>query len=178
MIRSDRLLYDIAPEGFGERHCESWDTWRVRAHTMLPQFPDEVLEQWLYRHWKGVLCNWGWLDFNAMSFTKQSWSSDKVLSEICTPHDDVIDKLSRRMSNPIFQRSWLVQNMQDTGTWPVAPIVLEYERDLYATNGRVLKAPFNLLEGHHRFAYLKNLSENNEFIQDKHEIWVAKIPVH
>lgn len=178
MIRSDRLLYEIEPEGFGGRHCESWELWRARAHMMLPGFPDEVLEQWLYRHWKAVLCNWGWLDFQAMQFTKQTWTSEQIMNNVKTPHDDVVDKLARRMNNEIFQRSWLVKNMTEQGTWPVAPIVLHYERDLYATNGRVLKAPFNLLEGHHRLGYLKGLIEQGEFTRDTHEIWVAKISIH
>ena len=178
MIRSDRLLYELAPDGFGSRHCEPWEQWRERVHGVLPQFPEEVLEQWVYRHWKGVLCNWGWLDFQAMSFTKERWSTDDIINQIKTPHDDVVSKFSSRMNNPLFQRSWLVQNMQDNGTWPVAPIVLQYERDLYATNGRILKAPFNLLEGHHRLGYLKSIAENDGYLQDHHNIWLVRIALH
>ena len=65
MIRSDRLLYEIAPEGFGERHCEPWEQWRERAQSMLPHFPDEVLEQWVYRHWKGGTMQLGMAGFPA-----------------------------------------------------------------------------------------------------------------
>jgi len=178
MIRSDRLLYEIAPEGFGDRHCEPWEHWRDRAQRMLPHFPDEVLEQWVYRHWKGVLCNWGWLDFQRMSFTRESWNTEDIVSKIKTPHDDVVSKFAQRMNNPIFQRSWLVQNMQENGSWPIAPIVLHYERDLYATNGRVLKAPYNLLEGHHRLGYLKCLAEQGSYVQEKHDIWLVNIALH
>ncbi|HIF9208862.1 TPA: hypothetical protein ACX6QM_002098 [Photobacterium damselae] len=178
MIRSDRLLYEIGPDGFGERHCESLDRWKQRAHMTLPNFPDDVLEQWLYRHWKGVMYNWGWLDFRGMVFTKETWSTEDILAKVQTPSQDVIDRLSQRMTNVMFQRSWLVQNMTERGTWPVAPIVLDFERDLYASNGKILKAPFNLLEGHHRLAYLKGLVEQGEYVRDQHELWIAKIPVH
>ena len=71
-----------------------------------------------------------------------------------------------------------MQNMQENGTWPVPPIVLNYERDLYATNGRVLRAPYNLLEGHHRLGYLKNLAEQGDYILDQHKIWLAHIALH
>lgn len=178
MIRSDRLLYDIAPDGFGERNCETWGEWRERAHDVLPQFPDEVLEQWVYRHWKAVLCNWGWLDFQAMQFEKQWWSTEDVLVKIHSPHQDIIKKLTRRMSNPIFQRSWLVQRMQDQGTWPIAPIVLECSKDLFATNGRHLIAPYNLLEGHHRMGYLKGLVDSGQHCEKQHPVWVARLPLH
>ncbi|ELR65037.1 hypothetical protein C942_02131 [Photobacterium marinum] len=178
MIRSDRLLYEIAPDGFGGRNCEPWEQWRAKAQEMLPHFPEEVLKEWVYRHWKGVLSNWGWLDFQAMTFTKQSWGTEDIISKIKTPHDDVVNLFARRMNNTIFQRSWLVQNMQTNGTWPVAPIVLHYERDLHATNGRVLQAPFNLLEGHHRLGYFKNLAEQGGYLKEQHDIWLVKIPLH
>lgn len=33
---------------------------------MLPNFPDEVLEQWLYEHWKAVIPR-GWLGIRMLS---------------------------------------------------------------------------------------------------------------
>ncbi|MGF1683792.1 hypothetical protein [Photobacterium minamisatsumaniensis] len=178
MIRSDRLLYELEPDGFGQRSCETWAQWRPKAKQVLPNFPDDVLEQWVYRHWKGVLCNWGWLDFQSMQFSLEEWGSEQIQSKIQTPHQDVIDKLSGRMQNPIFQRSWLVQEMQERGTWPVAPIVLHYERDLPTMNGKVLKAPFNLIEGHHRLAYLKRMIVDGVDTQQTHKVWVIKINMH
>ena len=178
MIRSDRLLYELEPDGFGGRHCESWEEWQPKASRVLPHFPDDVLKQWLYRHWKGVVCNWGWLDFQSMRFELQSWTSEQIQSQIRTPHQEVVDKLSRRMTNPIFQRSWLVQQMQENGTWPQAPIVLKYERDIPMVNGKSLRAPYNLLEGHHRLAYLNKIIDQGAYHQDRHDIWMIHIPLH
>ncbi|KLV04844.1 hypothetical protein ABT56_13385 [Photobacterium aquae] len=177
-MRSDRLLYELEPEGFGGRHCESWDQWRQKANVALPNFPDDVLEQWVYRHWKGVLCNWGWLDFQSMRFELEQWETEKIQSLIKTPHQEVVDKLSSRMSNALFQRSWLVQDMQKHGTWPVAPIVLHYERDIDVMQGKVMKAPYNLLEGHHRLAYLLRLAEQDADLASTHSVWIARIPLH
>ncbi|PSW21083.1 hypothetical protein C9I98_03795 [Photobacterium sanctipauli] len=178
MIRSDRLLYELEPDGFGARNCEPWAQWRLKAKQALPNFPDDVLKQWVYRHWKGVLCNWGWLDFQSMQFSLEEWSSEQIQSKIQTPHQEVVDKLSSRMQNPIYQRSWLVQAMQETGTWPVAPIVLHYERDIPMMNGKVLKANYNLLEGHHRLAYLNRLLDDGLPVQPCHQVWVIRIPLH
>lgn len=178
MIRSDRLLYELEPEGFGSRFCEPWEQWKEKAQRVLPHFPDDVLEQWVYRHWKGVFYNWGWLDFQSMRFSLEEWTTTNIQSKIQTPHIDTVNKLSGRMMNPLFQRSWLVQEMQLLGTWPVAPIVLHYERDLPMLNGKTLKAPFNLLEGHHRLAYLRQMAEQGLDVCEHHKVWVVRIPLH
>lgn len=178
MIRSDRLLYELAPEGFGERHCEPVEQWLTRAQSHLPHFPEEVLRQWIYRHWKGVLCHWGWLDFRAMSFSQQYWTTERILSQVHSPYQDVVEKLARRMSNPLFQQSWLVQRMQSDGTWPVAPMILHCERSLTMADGRPLTAPYNLLEGHHRLGYLSAMVEQGVEVQRGHPVWVVSLPVH
>lgn len=113
-----------------------------------------------------------------MRFELQSWTSEQIQSQIRTPHQEVVDKLSRRMTNPIFQRSWLVQEMQEKGTWPQAPIVLKYERDIPMVNGKSLRAPYNLLEGHHRLAYLNKIIDQGAYHQDRHDIWMIHIPLH
>ncbi|UTV26844.1 hypothetical protein [Photobacterium atrarenae] len=178
MIRSDRLLYELAPEGYGERYCEPVEQWLTRAQPYLPHFPEEVLEQWIYRHWKGVLCHWGWLDFRAMSFSKQYWSTERILSQVSSPYQDVVEKLARRMSNPLFQQSWLVQRMQSDGTWPVAPIILHCDGRFMTAEGRELNAPYHLLEGHHRLGYLTAMAAQEINVLREHALWVVKISVH
>ena len=37
-----------------------------------------------------------------MSFTLETWSTEGILTQINTPHEDVVNKFAQRMSNPLF----------------------------------------------------------------------------
>ena len=174
MLRSDRLLYEISPRDFNGSNQEVWSAWKHKANLLLPNFPDEVLQQWVYEHWKGVISHWGWLDLTQLTFELKSWPTQKLL-DINSTDQATINKLAERVSHSIYQRSWLVQQMLKNGTWPIAPIVLSHSDDLFATRSRRLEAPNTLLEGHHRFAYLRGLKRCGEPLKSQHKVWVATL---
>lgn len=174
MNNSDRLLFEVEPEGFGTRNVEPFETWYDRVKHLFPNFPEEVMQEWVYRHWKAVMYNWGWLDFKAMTFEKVSLSVTDI-NKIETPHQDVITRLSSRWSNPLVQKSWLVEYMLTNKTWNSPPIVLQHTTVIEATNKRTFNPDMNLLEGHHRLAYLRAMVDNGSEVNNNHHIWLIKI---
>lgn len=68
---------------------------------------------------------------------------------------------------------WLGNYMNSNGTWNNPIILLENSAGtILSHSGEALKAPFHLLEGHHRRAYLAALDRRGKALQ-RHEVWIA-----
>ena len=171
-----KLLRQLAPLHYrDERLKETQQEYLGRMADVVPNIPPDVLEQWLFRHWRGFESNWSWLDLSQVSFRQEVWSTERVFRQIDSLCMDLILGLSERLkSNRYVQSSWLGHFMLEEGTWPNPIIVLQNTDNLRNPYGKILR-PFNLLEGHHRLAYfiaMKQLS--HQALQHEHTVWLAR----
>ena len=124
-----RLLQQLAPLNFrDERKTESLPDYLERVSPLVPFIPQNVLTQWIYRHWRGFESNWSFIDLARHHFECEAWDTAQVVSQIGSRHMEVIERWGEMLrSNRYVRRSWLGEDMLSRGTWSEPIIVLAPE---------------------------------------------------
>ncbi|WP_413111274.1 hypothetical protein [Thaumasiovibrio sp. DFM-14] len=170
-----RLLFDLQPIGWGTTQIEPLDTWMVRCRYVLPHFPDDVLEQWLYQHWAAVFARWGGLAWTQLRFVKVSWSFEQIESLIQIPYHETLTRLSRRMQRISYQDDSLNCYFRELLTWPRPPIIYWHQHGFYLDDGHYIHPGYNLIEGYHRFAALyAMLAASAISAKQQHVLWLCR----
>lgn len=167
----------LAPHRYGDHHVEPLQSYVERIRPLLPNYPDDVLEQWLYRHWHCVRETWSWLGLHALSFVKVIWPASQIYSQVKSGNQEAIDGWSQQFRREhILRESYVGKFMLQHRTWPVPPIVVRNDHGLTMPHGLKLGEPYNLLEGHHRLAYLRSMYEYGSLNPcHVHPLWVATV---
>ncbi len=162
------LIKSLKPIGDGTFDKEPFEEYKKRIAPLLPNFPDCVLENWIYRHYSDIN-DYSFLCFEKMVFTDEVWSKDDIYNKINSYRPDMIDSLGYQ----IYERqdkSWLQNYMLKHLTWPV-PIII-YKNDSHPKMGK----PYHLIEGHLRLNYFRTIyRKEKEILKDDHRIWVVTI---
>lgn len=164
---------DLLP-GFDCEEDESKDQYEARLRAALPDFPSQVIRDWIVRHGESAFQEHGWLDYRRLRFDLTEMPTSCLLQMVLTSNEQAVSGWSRAIrTDNDFQETRLGQYMLRAGTWPVPPVVLYNPSGLVKAQGAAL-GRYHLLEGHHRLAYLKGL-----FIPppipalEFHEVWKA-----
>ena len=171
-----RLLQQLAPLNFrDERKTESLPAYLERVAPLVPFIPENVLSQWIYRHWRGFESNWSFIDLASHQFTCESWPTAQLVDQVDSRHMEVIERWGEMLrSNRYVRRSWLGEKMLSEGTWPEPVIVLAPAEGCSYPNGQPLPQPYCLLEGHHRLGYLRAMAHDGESLQETHRVWICR----
>ncbi|MFM4826727.1 hypothetical protein ACEUDJ_17880 [Aeromonas bivalvium] len=174
-----RLLQLLAPLNFrDERRTEPLPDYLARVVPLVPAIPENVLAQWIYRHWRGFESNWSFLDLASHRFECEHWPTDRIIEQIDSRHMEVIARWQELFChNRYVRRSWLGADMLSRGSWPEPIIVLASGVDSRYSDDPLLPQPYCLLEGHHRLAYLRAMVAEGVPLQPCHQIWICR-PVH
>ena len=144
---------------------------RIRS-AMLPNWPDEVLIEWLHRH-AGHIDYYAFLGFETFSFEKETWPLERIPGREAFDDESFCDgfvDIERRATNP---HDWLAIYMLEKGTWNTPIVLLRNEAGRFAfPYGRPLKSPYHLLEGHRRLSFLNGLRSIGK-ASPSHEVWVV-----
>ena len=158
-----------------DEYAESRVQYCERMARLLPNFPAEVLTQWFYEHWADI-DRYAWLEFQRLVFERTNWSTWQVLASGVKENQSVgIDQrhYETGVRGPRIER--IVEFLESSGTWPVAPVFLEnIAGDVAQPDVLRLTAPYHLLEGHHRVALLCVFATRNAVVA-RHEVWVASL---
>ena len=134
---------------------------RLRSH--LPNFPDEVLTDWLLRHGRFALVYFGWLDYRQFRFTREEWQTSVILDLVISSNERDVDYWTQELREfPEVQQQCLGAFMINNGTWPSPPLVLDNTHGLRRPSGQPLSR-YHLLEGHHRLAFLRGLAADQRW---------------
>ena len=144
------------------------------ARHWLPDFPDEVLFEWLGRHGYHSLNTWAHLPLEKLCFTEVAWDFDK-LKEIqaldsCWTEIGPSSHGGYQLNRP---QHWLGEYIRKNGTWPAPIIVLENAKEQANRCGPTIPAGLVLIEGHRRLSNLLNLPKIEQ--QPAHRVWLARI---
>lgn len=175
-----RFYKSIEPHGFGDLGVEEFDLFERRVTPLLPNFPLELLKDWIYRHHNDAVRTYGWLDLRLLRFEKQLWPTERITLQVRSRIEGTVEGWARLFaeggkSGHGHRRSRLGTFMLNQGTWPVAPIVIADASGIETPIGVTLH-PCHLVEGHHRLAYLRALAQMTEFeLQPHHEIWAMRL---
>lgn len=150
---------------------EAFDAYLARVQPLLPTFPSEVIRDWVYRHCE-ALYDYAWLDFHRFNFRNEMWSTERVVAEVQTWNEATVKGWERLIydGHPRALESFMLEK----GTWPVPITVIEEPKSIPRRQARRLfREPYQLLEGHHRLAYLRALARDNR-TASTHRIWIAR----
>ena len=147
-----------------------------RVAQLLPNFPQDVIGQWLHDHFDSVLNRYSWLNFSSLDFKLEKWNKEHIFENVKAWNEMAVESWKKQfLSNPNFQMSRLGTYMIERRTWPVPPIVLNNTQRLKMPAGHDI-AEWELVEGHHRLAYLKALDLSEDFnILDDHFLWIMRV---
>ena len=176
-VTNNDFLEQLKPKN-GPVGVETFDSYKERVSQLLPRWPDCPLEQWLYRHSSLAVCDYGWLEFQNMIFTRTTWIKEKIYSDINTHKmERVVDDLGANITETSpDMRSWLQEYMLNNYTWPVPIILLNNPDELVNPQGDRLGQPYHLLEGHLRLGYFRHLYRRDiSTLLDQHDVWIVRL---
>lgn len=150
---------------------DSFELFAERARDFLPNFPDDVLDQWPYEAFQIFLngIEKG-MQYEKYTFREESWNIKQILQII-----DINRFYESGIGTQILDGSLdtrLIQYMKEHGTWPRPIIVYDTARSK-PEGCYQYSRPYQLLEGHLRLVYLRRLVEAGISVPQYHSIWVV-----
>lgn len=159
------------------------EDWRVveepsdyihRMRQTLPNWPEELLEEWLYRH---ACCmeDYAFLNFEKFEFTLETWSLARIPGREAFKDESFCDSFQNIEERAQKNRhDWLAHYMLREGTWNTPIALLNNPGQYHFPTGEPLKYPYHLLEGHRRLSFLNSLRSLNKALL-QHQVWIVKI---
>ena len=126
------------------------------AKEWLPNFPEEVLLEWIGRHGDQGLQRWSFLDLERLTFSDEMWTFDKI--KAIQSLESVFTRIgpdslgAYRLS---CGNDWIGKHILDHGTWSSPIIVFDNPRRLKRSGCDIPKG-LVLIEGHNRLSRLLN----------------------
>ncbi len=169
-----------APRDWGTFTVESFAEYRARWPKKYSNVPDEVIETWIYRHWREFQI---WLPLRPLDW-KYEFKELSSLEVMTIGHvgdwmetlqywgDDLFDGTQRK-------KTWLGKFMLENGTTP-SPIIVATDAGGWIhprERARKMNEPLQLIEGHMRLAYLQALiRRSHPTTKSVHRVALATLP--
>ena len=163
---------------YGSSEVEPFSEYYARWPSNLSNFPECVVENWVYRHWTEFSGHWANRSIHLFAFEERTYTNDEVMQighigDWSHTLDHWGDELFR---NSMRKSTWLARNMLDSGTTP-APIIVSPNSDnlQHPSGGRM--HPLQLIEGHLRLAYLRGMVRHEHpQLLPSHRVWQVTLP--
>lgn len=148
---------------------EPFDIWRERTRGLTGDLPDEVCEQWVYRHFSHSPM--AFLELHCLSCEEVIWSPEQFLARVGTiygsePMDPVHD-LAVYSGKGTGRGKLPTAKALDAGAWDYAPIVLYTPGGFICPKGEHIRKDYLLIEGHSRYRYLNALIHDGKRLDDQ-----------
>jgi len=153
--------------------CESLEDYLIRLRSgVLPNFPEEVLTEWFYRH-HDCLHTYSSLDYQTLRFEKQQWQVEHIPGKEVFREGSYGADFAYDFDLNLSQGNWLARYMNEHGTWNTPIILLaNTQGTLVDCFGLELTRPYHLLEGHNRLEYLIVLRDRGKALAH-HWVWLV-----
>lgn len=164
----------LRPELYSATQLEPFSKFYDRLKKELPNFPKDILEQWVYRHFSQFCNDYWWLEFDKFQFRKVEFENDKIMKIGSNIMEDLNYWGDDFINESNFRRdTWLGNYMIKNRTWP-KPIIVFYSEESNLKIKKALCSPYHLLEGHLRLSYMRAFIKYEEDkIPNKHSVWIA-----
>lgn len=171
---SSTLIKQLEPRGWGDLNVETFEAWWLRVRPLIPNWPSEVAEQWLHKHFRDAETEYGWLGWEHLRFRKATWETRDYLTRVRTPKLDMVDQWGVQILSEESRRKVPLQSLiWENGTWPTPPILMENPERISHPAGWPLGYPVHLVEGHLRTGYLRCLAEHHpDRLVPRHNVWL------
>jgi hypothetical protein len=157
------------------RVIESADDFVVRMQgTLLPNWPAEVLTEWLHRH-SNHMEDYAQLDFTRMAFERLVWPLEAVPGREAFKDGTFCDSFQNiELRAEDNSHDWLAHYMLREGTWNTPIVLLDSSGMAVSSVPDLIRTPYHLLEGHRRLSFLQGLKRLQK-AQSFHAIWLVKV---
>ena len=167
--------------GYGDFEVESFDSYFSKWPKSLSNIPIGVVQDWIYRHWRDFSSYWLDLKPHQWSFELTQLTTEKIhsIDHISTWINDLDVEEVEYVNGFQRGRGKLAQYMLSNGIFPVPIIVAKNAGHIVhpRSNGEMMKAPFQLIEGHSRLACIRGMiNANHPKLQQLHDVWLVTIP--
>lgn len=145
----------------------------------LNNFPEEVIEDWVYRHNEDFLRDWSNYNLDEWEFESADFSIGDILSighlegemEKCDNSGvNILNSLGSYMEHE------LAPYMSEHGTYPVPIIVAENAFEVQHPKSypnEYMATPYQIIEGHRRLGVLRTMIERRvPEVADTHRVWI------
>jgi len=154
--------------------CEDVDSYTHRMrNSVLKEWPEEVLREWLFRH-ADCMEDYAFLNFSRFHFRLETWTIDQLPGREAFASPQLCDEFQNVEKRAASRYDWLARFMMEHGTWNTPPILLDSIQLIVRKPNRPLRKPWHLLEGHRRLSFLQGL-KRLELAQPDHVVWVVTI---
>ncbi|MGN7838496.1 hypothetical protein [Stenotrophomonas sp. 22385] len=167
-------LKALRVRGYGNLESESFESYLDRWPKQLRQFPEDVIREWVWRHWGDFEVLWADRGLEHFQFKLCSYSNADILG---IGRFDSWDDLAYRSLDPLDPLDfWVGRYMISHGTFPAPIIVATNSAGLIHPRGLPMP-PSLLIEGHKRLGMLRGLlSLEYPSVQAKHQVWELTLP--
>lgn len=153
--------------------AEECSNYVCRIQSVLPNWPPVLLGEWLHRH-AGSIEKYAFLDFESFRFKLKLWKQNQVPGREAFDREKFCDDFSG-VSERAKLGDWLAIYMMRKGTWNTPIVLLDNRSKAHRfPDGRLLKSPYHLLEGHRRLSYLVGLRTMGQ-VTSEHEVWLVSV---
>lgn len=168
------------PIGYGTFEIEPFEAYRARLPVDFDRVPDPVIEHWIYRHWSDFQA---WLPLRPLEWYYVLVSLPSAEIGQISHVDDWPDTL-RYWGDDLLdgtrrKNTWLGKYMLTQGTTP-APMIIAANAASYEhprESGFAMAAPYQIIEGHMRLAYLQALiRREHPTVKNSHDVFLVELP--
>lgn len=166
---------------YGDMDMESFEAYYARWPKALAGLPEAIVRDWVYRHWRCFSERWIELAPHTWRFELAEFSNDEILAidHVGTWIADLDAEGVEYVGDFPRARTRLGQYMLTHGTFPV-PIIVAKDAghvELPRSDGKRMRTPLQLIEGHARLACLRGMIHaGHPRLQASHAVWLAHIP--
>lgn len=155
---------------------EDFSDWWRRNYPSIAHLPQDLCEQWIYKHWEHS--PFSWVPIEDLTYSRQSWSGQEVLKRAYRAFGGELDP---EYDYKTFQRKGGEDRTPtalalDEGTWDYPLVLLSTPtgvRDLGEDRPLVR---FVIVEGHQRHRYLNALHALDKPPTGPHAVIVLSSP--
>jgi hypothetical protein len=167
----------LRPIGEATHAKEPFGTWWARHQKVLAHLPEDLCEQWIYRHW--THSPFSFLPLDDLACERRLWSGEGLIASI---HRAWGGELHPQFDYDTFQRRGGADRHAtalalDQGTWDY-PMVLLSTPSGVIDGGNVLpNVRLVIVEGHQRHRYLNALHVLGRAPAGPHETIILSTPL-
>ncbi|MDF1641549.1 hypothetical protein [Thalassolituus oleivorans] len=162
-----------------DENKESFSEYLDKWPEELSNFPEEVIEDWVYRHNEFFIKDWSGYNLENWQFELVEFTNKDLLSVQHLPGE--IEKCDHTGENIIKTLGSSLENelgryICDNGTFPVPIIVALNAIEILhpkSFEDEYMATPYQLIEGHRRLGTIRAMLRNGNYdVADLHEVWL------
>jgi len=166
--------------GYGDFDVESFENYYAKWPEELAAIPQQVVEDWIYRHWRDFSNHWIESAPHLWVYRLEPFSNEQILAidhfgnwirDLDAEGVEYVTGKPRSQAN-------FAQYMLSNGTFPVPILVAKNAGHVVhpRSGGISMKEPYQLIEGHCRLACIRGMIHSrHRALAPSHEVWVAEI---